>query len=84
MRREMLGQVLSNQSRFGEDDRLGTWRLDSHHRRLSKRVDLLQFRIGALLVALVYFDLIVDFAFFEKPDNALGARQLQPVVGSIR
>lgn len=79
---EVITQVLEDRSALCKHNWLGEgWSGDGNDRRLAQRVDFLELRRREL-VRLT----LVDFhgvgggfgAFFEKPDDALGARLLEP------
>jgi len=83
VRSKVLGKVLGNQSRLCEDNLLSSGCFDADDGGFAERVNLLELGVRSLLEALVGLDLVVDLAFFEEPDDALGSRLLQPVYESV-
>ena len=81
---KVVTQVLADRSALGQDDRLFERRCgDSDQRRLAERVDSLELgRCKLVGLPLVHLDGVggVLGAFFKQPDDALGARLLEPVV----
>lgn len=68
----MINEILDNQPRFGEHERFGSrLRLDGQNGGLAKRMDFFQLRGCQLVLPFVCFNLILDFAFFQKPENPL-------------
>jgi hypothetical protein len=84
VRREMVAEVLANGGTLGQHDGLGErWSSDGHQRRFAERVDFLELRRCELAgQALVDFYGVrgVFGAFFEEPDDALGAGFFEPGV----
>lgn len=78
----MVHQVLRHEATFGQDNRLLAIarRRDGNDGGLSKRMDLLKLRgrEQGFLVAVEDLDFIRDLELFEQPDDALGAREIQP------
>ena len=81
---KVVTQVLADRSALGQDDRLLERRCgNSHQRRLAERVDSLKLgRCELVGLSLVHLDGVAGVlgAFFKQPDDALGARLLEPVV----
>lgn len=79
---EVIAQVLGHEAALGQYDGLGIGarRRDGDDGRLAKRMDLLQFRgcQHRLLVAVEEDDVVGDVELFEEPDDALGARVVEP------
>jgi len=83
VRSKVLGKVLSDQSRLCEDNLLSPRCLDADNGGFAEGVNLLELGVRSLLEALVGLDFVVNLAFFEKPDDALGSRLLQPMCESV-
>jgi len=80
VRSKVLGQVFSDETRFGEDQRVCSTRSsDANDRRFAQRMHLLQLgRCEHFRCTLEDFDVVVDIAFLEKPDEALGSGLVEP------
>lgn len=84
VRCEVVAEVLADGGTLGQHDGLRErWSGDSHQRRFAERVDLLELRrrefVGQALVD--FYGVRGAFgAFFEEPDDALGAGFLEPGV----
>lgn len=74
-------EVLGDEAALGDDDGIAAarWR-DGDDGRLAERVDGLQLgrREAGLLVAVEDFDFVGVAELLEEPDDALGARLLEP------
>jgi hypothetical protein len=87
--RHILRKILSDEATLSQGDRLsvftGTSRSDLNHRRLAQWVHLLQLRGShhGLLVAVEDLKLIGQIELLEQPEDALGARLLEPELVSI-
>lgn len=85
VRGKVIAEVLEDRSTFGQNDGLGQRRSSNgHHRRFAEWVNGFELRRCEFVgLSLVHFDgvLCVLGAFFEKPDDALGARLLEPGLG---
>jgi hypothetical protein len=80
VRSKVIGQVLGDETRLGKDQRIGSARSgDADYRRLAQRVNLLQLgRCKHFGGALEDFDVVVDIAFFQEPDEALSSGFIEP------
>jgi hypothetical protein len=80
VRSKVVGQVLGDKTRLGKDQRISSTRSgDADYGRFAQRVNLLQLgRCEHFGGALEDFDVVVDIAFFEKPDEALSSGFIEP------
>lgn len=82
---EVITQILGDGAGLGQHERLvGVLGLDGDNGRFAKRVDFLELRgskhVGSALEGLEF---IRDAEFFEEPEDALGARLLEPVKSDL-
>lgn len=77
---EVIAQVLGDGAGLGQHQRLvGVLGLDGDDGRLAKGVDLLElWGCEHIRAALECLQLVGDAEFFEEPEDALGARLLEP------
>ena len=82
--RKVLGEVFGDEGGLGDDDGFGqTWGFYGDEGRFADWVHSLELRRSELVGgSLVGFDLVVDFAFFEQPEDALGTGLFKPEVES--
>ena len=82
VRREVVAEVLADGGTLGQHDGLRErWGGDGHQRRFAERVDFLELRrreLGGQALVDFYGVGGVFGAFFEEPDDALGAGFLEP------
>ena len=68
----MINEILDDHPGFGEHERFGSrLRLYGQNGGLAKRMDSFQLWGCQLILPFVCFNLILDFAFFQKPENPL-------------
>jgi hypothetical protein len=80
VRSKVIGQVLGDKARLGKNQRVSSSRSgNADDRGFAQRVDFLELggceHFGG---ALVDFNVVVDIALFEKPDEALGSGFVEP------
>lgn len=84
----MGAEVFGHPAALGQDNGLGIGAggRDADDGRLAERVHLLELgrREEGLLVAVEDFDLVVDLELLEEPEDALGARLLEPMQAGLR
>jgi hypothetical protein len=89
--REVLGQVLGDDSALGQDELLFLGRIggiregEANDGGLAQGVDFSQLT-GRLhvFIAVEEFDVVREAEFLEQPDNALGSRLIEPVMMSAQ
>jgi len=76
----VFGQVLSDEARLGKSQGISSSRsVDFDDWRFAQRVNFLElWRCEHFGGALEDFDVVVDIAFFEEPDEALGSGFVEP------
>jgi hypothetical protein len=80
VRSKVIGQVLGDEARLGKNQGVSSSRSsNADDRRFTQRVDFLQLgRCEHFGGALEDFDVVVDIAFFEEPDEALSSGFVEP------